>query len=141
MPVVLNPYLHFRGDAREAMEFYAQVFGGTLTLSTYGEAGAGQDPADRDKVMHGRLDGPDGLVLMGSDAPSGMAVTAPSGFSVSLSGDDEAVLRGWWDALYAGGSVTVPLERAPWGDSFGMVTDRFGVAWMVNIAAAAPASS
>jgi PhnB protein len=139
MSVLLNPYLHFRGEARAAMEFYASVFGGELALSTYGEMPGGQDPADQDKVMHGRLDGPDGLVLMGSDAPSSMAVSAPSGFAVSLSGDDEAALRGWWDALSDGGSVTLPLERAPWGDSFGMLSDRFGVAWMVNIQGSQPA--
>ena len=141
MSVLLNPYLSFRGDARAAMEFYAGVFGGELSLSTFGEMHASEDPADQDRVMHGRLDGPDGLVLMGSDAPSSMAVTPPSGFAVSLSGDDEAVLRGWWDALCDGGAVTLPLERAPWGDSFGMVTDRFGVDWMVDIAGAQPAAS
>ena len=58
---------------------------------------------------------------------------SPNG-TLTLSGDDEDRLRGWWDALSAGGTVGVPLEKAPWGDSFGMCTDRFGVAWMVNIA-------
>ena len=141
MSVLLNPYLNFRGEARAAMEFYAQVFGGELTLSTYADMQAGQDPADQDKVMHGRLDGPQGLVLMGSDAPSGMEVGPPSGFAVSLSGDDDALLRGWYDALSDGGTVALPLERAPWGDSFGMVTDRFGVDWMVNISGGQPATS
>ena len=136
MSVRLNPYLHFRGDARAAMEFYAGVFGGELTLSTYGEMHGSEDPADQDKVMHGQLDGPHGLVIMGSDAPSSMAVTPPSGFAVSLSGDDETVLRGWWDGLSDGGAVTAPLELAPWGDTFGMVTDRFGIDWMVNISPA-----
>lgn len=116
MSVLLNPCLHFRGDARAAMESYAQVFGGELMLSTYDEAHASDDPADRGKIMHGRLDSPQGLVLMGSDAPSGMAVTPPSG-TISLPGDDDAVLRGWWDALSEGGVVTLPLEPVPWGDS------------------------
>ena len=135
MPVRLNPYINFVDQAREAMEFYRSVFGGELTLSTFGESGMTDDPAQQDKVMHAMLDaGPD-LCLMASDAPPGMPLDSGSQLSISLSGDDEAKLRGYWDALVAGGgSVTLPLERAPWGDSFGMCADRFGIAWMVNIA-------
>lgn len=133
MTVRLNPYLHFRGEAREAMDFYKAVFGGELTSSTFGEAGMAQDPGDQDKIMHAMLDaGPD-LVIMGSDAPSGMPFDVGSSVTVSLSGDDEATLRGYWDGLVQGGRVAVPLEPAPWGDSFGMCTDRFGIEWMVNI--------
>ena len=133
MGVTLNPYIGFDGQAREAMDFYKSVFGGELTSSTYGEGGMAQDPADNDKIMHAQLNGPDGLVLMGSDTPSSMPADQGQRISISLSGDDEAKLRGYWDALVDGGSVTMPLEKAPWGDSFGMCADRYGVNWMVNI--------
>jgi PhnB protein len=133
MTVRLNPYLSFRDDARAAMEFYRSVFGGELTLSTFGEAGMSQDPAEADLVMHAQLEAP-GLVLMGADTPSHMAYRDGARISVSLSGDDETTLRGYWDGLADGGSVTVPLEKAPWGDTFGMLVDRFGIAWLVNIA-------
>jgi PhnB protein len=132
--VRLNPYLSFRGEAREAMDFYKSVFGGELTSSTYAEGGMSDDPAQGDRIMHAMLDAGPGLVLMGSDTPPGMPFDEGARITVSLSGDDEATLRGYWDGLVqGGGSVTMPLERAPWGDSFGMCTDRYGIAWMVNI--------
>jgi PhnB protein len=130
--VTLNPYLNFRDGTREAMGFYASVFGGELSLSTFAESGGmGLDESEQHKVMHAQLTTDHGLVLMAADLPSSMEAS-PNG-TISLSGDDEAALRGFWDGLVDGGSVTVPLEKAPWGDTFGMCTDRFGVAWMVNI--------
>jgi PhnB protein len=134
MPTVLNPYLGFRDNAREAMTFYQSVFGGELTLSTFGEFQASEDPAEVDKIMHAMLTTGQGMVLMGADTPNAMGYTPGSTVSVSLSGDDEAELRGYWDKLSGdGGSVTVPMEQAPWGDIFGMCTDKFGTAWLVNV--------
>lgn len=139
MTVRLNPYLSFRDNARDAMAFYQAVFGGTLTLSTFAELDLGTDPAEQNKIMHGMLETEDGLTLMGADTPSGMEHPTGSGGTVSLSGDgaDEERLRRCWDGLSAGGEINVPLEKAPWGDTFGMCTDRFGVNWMVNIGGAA----
>jgi PhnB protein len=134
MTVRLNPYLGFRDNARQAMEFYHSVFGGELVLSTFEELGAAGDPSENDKIMHGMLEADGDLVLMAADTPESMDYTPAAGFSVSLSGDDDRKLRGYWDALCDGGAVTVPLETAPWGDSFGMCVDKFGVSWMVNIA-------
>ncbi|MFJ3231127.1 VOC family protein [Streptomyces sp. NPDC086787] len=128
----LNPYLSFDGDAREALEFYREVFDGTLAAHSYGEFGHQGGP-EADKVMHGMLETPSGFTLMGADTPPGMERTVGDNFAVSLSGDDEAELRGYWEKLSTGGSVTVPLEKQMWGDVFGMCTDRFGVPWMVNI--------
>ncbi|GAA3768443.1 VOC family protein [Streptomyces phyllanthi] len=128
----LNPYISFAGDARQAMEFYKEVFGGTLRLNTYGDFGQ-QGTPDADKIMHGMLETPSGFTLMGSDTPPGSEHTPGNNFSVSVSGDDDTELRGYWEKLSAGGSVTVPLEKQMWGDVFGMCTDRFGVPWMVNI--------
>jgi PhnB protein len=130
----LNPYLNFRGTAREAMDFYRSVFGGELTRTTFAEGGVPHDPAERDQIMHSQLETDGGLTLMASDVPSSMNLNAGNNFSVSLSGDDEAELRGFWDKLSEGASVTTPLDRAPWGDSFGMLVDRYGVNWLVNIA-------
>ena len=133
MTVRLNPYLGFRDTARQAMEFYHSIFGGELTLSTFAELHASDDPTEQGKIMHGMLETANGLVLMAADTPNSMDHTSAAGFSVSLSGDDEKQLRSYWEALAGSGTTTVPLERAPWGDSFGMCTDRFGISWMVNI--------
>ncbi|MGW3622504.1 VOC family protein [Streptomyces sp. NPDC000880] len=127
----LNPYLIFGGDARQALEFYKEVFGGTLTLNTYGQFGQ-QGTPEADKIMHGMLETPSGFTLMGADTPSGEH-TPGNNFSVSLSGDDDVELRGYWEKLSAGGSVSVPMEKQMWGDVFGMCTDRFGIPWMLNI--------
>jgi PhnB protein len=129
----LNPYIGFGDRAKEALEFYQSVFGGDLTLSTFGESGAGSS-ADADKIMHGMLETDRGFTLMGADTPEGMERDSGSAISISLSGDDAEDLRGYWHKLSQSGAVTVPLEKQVWGDEFGMCTDRFGIAWMVNIA-------
>jgi PhnB protein len=136
MTVRLNPYLGFRGDARAAMEFYRGVFGGELTVSTFGDFGAAEDPAEADQVMHAQLVGEQGVVLMASDTPQRMSYNPGDTMSVSLSGDDEAVLQRWWDGLADGATVLQPLTKAQWGDSFGMLRDRFGTTWLVNISGA-----
>jgi PhnB protein len=130
----LNPYLGFRDNASEAMDFYQSVFGGQLDKSTFAEFQASEDPAEKDKIMHAMLTTDSGFTLMAADTPSSMPYNKGDNYSVSLSGDDDDELRGYWDKLSEGATVTVPLEKAPWGDSFGMCTDRFGVSWLVNIA-------
>ncbi|GAA2700205.1 MULTISPECIES: VOC family protein [Actinoplanes] len=129
----LNPYLAFQGNARAAIEFYQQVFGGELRVNTFGEFGS-PDPELKDKVMHAMLDTPQGYTLMASDMPPGMPFTPGSSITVSLSGDSSDDLRAFWDKLADGGSITVPFEKQMWGDEFGQLTDKFGVPWMVNVA-------
>ncbi|MGN6741827.1 MAG: VOC family protein [Amnibacterium sp.] len=136
MPTRLNPYLGFRGNAREAMEFYARVLGGTLTVSTFADFHASQDPAEDDQVMHAQIDTASGLTLMGSDTPSRMPYNPGDTMSVSLSGEDEAELRRYWDGLADGATILQPLAAAPWGGSFGMLKDRYGITWLLNINAA-----
>jgi PhnB protein len=128
----LNPYISFDGNAREAMEFYKGVFGGTLSLNTFGEYGM-QDAPEANKIMHGMLETDKGLTLMGADTPPGMDHNPGDNITVSLSGDDADELRGYWEKLSDGGSVSVPLEKQMWGDEFGQCVDKFGIAWMVNI--------
>jgi PhnB protein len=138
MPSTLNPYINYRGTAREAMEFYKSVFGGELTVSTFREFGMTEWPDQLDNVMHSQLNGPNGLVLMGADVPETMEVSFGDNISISLSGDDEAELTGWFEKLSEGGSTITPLAKAPWGDTFGQFMDRYGVKWQVNIAGEQP---
>ncbi len=131
----LNPYLGFRDNAKDAMEFYHSVFGGELTSSTFGEMHASEDPAEADKIMHAQLETPSGYTLMGADTPNSMGFSETSNHSVSLSGDSAAQeeLTGYFNGLAEGGQIAMPLDKAPWGDYFGMLIDKFGVQWLVNI--------
>ncbi|HEX5541008.1 MAG TPA: VOC family protein [Micromonospora sp.] len=128
----LNPYVSFAGNARQAMEFYKSVFGGNLTLATFGEFGAGDSP-HADKIMHAMLETPSGYTLMAADTPPDMEYNPGNNIALSLSGDDADELRGYWDQLSLGGTVPMPLEKQMWGDEYGMCVDRFGIIWMVNI--------
>jgi PhnB protein len=128
----LNPYISFENSARQAMEFYRDVFGGNLTINTFGEFGQADSP-DADKIMHSQLETDTGFTLMASDTPAGMQRNPGDTITISLSGDDADTLRGYWEKLSNGGTVTMPLEKQMWGDEFGMCTDRFGIPWMVNI--------
>jgi len=134
MTVTLNPYINFRGQARAALEFYQSVFKGNLNIMRFADTpGVPTAEGEGDNVMHGQLNGEHGIVLMCADVPAQME-HQPFNGSISLSGDDESTLRGYWAELTVGGTVVEPLVQAPWGDSFGMCVDRFGIQWMVNIA-------
>jgi len=130
---ILNPYLNFDGNTCAAMEFYQSVFGGELNVMAFGDMGMTEhegQPLPADGVMHAQLTSDAGFTLMAADSPG---EHTPNGH-ISLSGDEDALLRGYWDKLSDGGHVDVPLEVAPWGDAFGQVKDRFGINWLVNIA-------
>ena len=132
MQSILNPYLSFVDNAREAMEFYKSVFGGALNVMPFAGGPMGHDPADANKLMHARLEAPSGMVLMGSDTPVSMGSPRANG-TICLSGDDGPELEGYWQKLTAGATISAPLAAAPWGDRFGMLADKFGVTWIVNI--------
>ena len=134
MQTKLNPYLNFKNNTREAMEFYRTVFGGKLQLSTFKEYYASQDPSEDNMIMHSVLEAENGITFMASDTPSRMEFHPGTNMSMSLSVDNEAELTGYFEQLSAGGTVTMALQKAIWGDSFGMCTDKFGVQWLVNIA-------
>jgi PhnB protein len=135
MQTKLNPYLSFKDNTREAMEFYRTVFGGKLNVSTFKEFHASQDPSEDNMIMHSQLDADNGITIMASDTPNRMEYRPGTHMSMSLSGDNEAELKAYFEKLSAGGTITMPLEKAIWGDWFGMCTDKFGVPWLVNITA------
>ncbi len=130
----LNPYISFNGNAREAMEFYKNAFGGKLDVSTFKEGGMKVNTDEEGKLMHAMLIADNGMTLMASDTPEHMEYKPGTNISISLSGENEEELRGYWDKLSTGATIGMPLEKAPWGDIFGMLTDKFGIGWMVNIA-------
>ena len=132
----LNPYLNFAGRAREALDFYAGVLGGTPEIMTFATFGDPTAP-NADHVMHGYLGTDRGYALMVSDTPPDHPLTAGNNISMSLSGggEDAEALRVYFTALAEGGLVVTPLEKQMWGDEFGMLVDRFGISWLVNITA------
>lgn len=134
--VQLNPYISFKGTARAAIEFYKAVFGGELSMTSFKEGGMSQAPGDDNKIMHAQLEADNGMTLMASDTPDSMEYHPGTNVSISLSGpyEDEGKLKGYWNKLSAGGTIEQPLVQAPWGDTFGMLTDKYGIHWLVNIA-------
>ncbi len=134
MQSVLNPYISFKDDAREAMEFYQTVFGGKVEFKTFKEFHASEDPSEDDKIMHSMLQADNGISFMAADTPNRMEYNPGARISMTLSGDNTEELTGYFDKLSAGGTDVMPLNQAPWGASFGMCVDKFGVTWMVNIA-------
>lgn len=135
MAVVLNPYLHFNdGKAEEALNFYKAVFGGELEISRYGDNPGmpAAEEAIKNLVMHGVVKTGDLQLMISDTGPMGDVVVG-NNVSISLSGDDEAKLTKYFEALSAGGTVTKPLGKESWGDTFGMVDDKFGISWLINI--------
>lgn len=137
MAATLNPYLHFDGNAEEAAHFYAKVFGVEPTISRYGDDAAAMEHTDekyRNNVMHADLQAGDLRLMLSDSGPMGAPVVG-SNVSLSLSGDDEAKLTEYFTKLSEDGEIRVPLSKASWGDSFGMLKDKYGFSWFVNIAA------
>lgn len=139
MAITLNPYVSFIDNAREAMTFYHSVFGGDLTLSTFGDLHASTDPEVMGLIMHSVLTTGTGFTLMASDSVDRTPRAVGTEIAVSVSGaaKDDHELRAAWAELSAGAEITMPLETAMWGDTFGMLTDRFGLHWMFSIGASA----
>lgn len=129
----IDPYFSFKDNAREAMAFYKSIFGGKLVIQTFKEFHASPDPAEDNKIMHAMLEAENGISFMAADTPNSMEFHPGMNGSVALSGDNEAELKSYFQKLSAGGKVAMPLEKAPWGDQFGMCIDKFGINWMVNI--------
>ncbi|MFI0482100.1 VOC family protein [Actinomadura sp. 9N215] len=127
----LNPYISYNGNARQAMEFYREVFGGKLELNAHSDSGSPGSPG-ADKIMHASLDTPDGYTLMAWDVPEGVPHHPGNNVAVYIGGDDTG-LRDHFKKLSANGTVTMPLEKQAWGDEAGALVDQFGISWMFNI--------
>jgi PhnB protein len=134
MTATLSPYLNFNGNTAEGMRFYQSVLGGDLNIQTFGDAGVAQNDNEKNLTLHAALTS-NGITLYASDGRPGTNVIFGDNVHLSLQGDDADKLTGYFTGLAAGGTVDMPLAKQFWGDTFGMLTDKFGMHWMVNITA------
>jgi PhnB protein len=132
MNATLCPYLNLNGNAAEAMRFYQSVLGGDLTVQKFGDVGMGQSDSEKDLTLHAVLTS-DAITLYASDGRPETEVKFGDNVHLSLQGKDADALTQVFNGLSNGGQVDMPLAKQFWGDTFGMLTDKFGVHWMVNI--------
>lgn len=136
MSVNTTPHLNFRGDARAALEFYQSAFGGDLVVTTYGDMGGAEDPAEADLVVWGQVAAPNGFRVMAYDVPASRPWSrGEDPFFVSVRGDDPEELTAAWKRLAEDATVIQPLGPSAWATLYGMVKDRFGVTWVLDIPA------
>ena len=149
MSITTTTHLNFRGDARAALEFYQSVFGGTITIATYGDFGMPADAPGAENVVFGQVETADGFRVMAYDIP-GQADGGASGstrrengttvtdqpFFVSVRGETLDEVEAYWSKLSVGASIVEPLAASAWSPGFGMLTDSFGVTWILDVAAA-----
>ena len=149
MSITTTTHLNLRGDARAALEFYRSVFGGQITIATYGDFGMPKEAPGAENVVFGQVEGDNGFRVMAYDIPGTAGGSAAAGstsrengvtvtdqpFFVSVRGDTLDEVQGYWAALSAGASVVEPLAASAWSPGFGMLTDRFGVTWILDVAA------
>lgn len=137
MSVTTTTHLNFRGDARAALDLYAAVFGGEVTAITYADAHSVQDPAEAGQVMWGQVVGGSGIHVMAYDVPSSTAYEhGTNAFFVSVRGTDAEEVTAYWKGLSEGASIVQDLGPAGWSPLYGMLTDRFGVTWVLDVVGA-----
>lgn len=135
MSIKTVAHLNFRGAAADALNFYQSVFDGNLVAVTYQQAGAVQSPAEADQVMWGQVTADNGFAIMAYDVPSSLSWSAGENpFFVSVRGDVGDEIKGFWDKLSEGASIIQPLAPAAWSPLYGMLKDRFGVTWVLDVA-------
>jgi len=134
MDPLLTPYLNFNGQAAAAMKFYHSVLGGELTMQTFGESKMAQKPEENDLIIHAALKN-EGLTFMASDTMPSRLAKFGDNIHMSISGQNGEWLTKVFNGLSEGGKVDMPLAKQFWGDTYGQLTDKFGVHWMVNITA------
>lgn len=142
MTIAVVPHINLRGQAREALQFYQSAFGGDLALMTYQDARNVRDPQDADRLMWGQVRAADGFQVMAYDVPAGTAWQPGENayfICVGCSTAQQATQR--WAGLAAGATVIQPLAPAPWAPLYGMLKDRVGVTWVINVSAAPAAAS
>jgi PhnB protein len=157
MSIITTTHLNFRGSARAALEFYASVFGGETTIATYGDFGMPHEAPGAENVVFGQVQSADGFRVMAYDilGAAGEAMDAGSAgstrrengvtltdrpFFVSVRGTTLDEVQGYWNALADGASIVEPLAASAWSAGFGMLTDRFGVTWVLDVQASASSS-
>ena len=141
MSVSVTNHLNFRGDAREALEFYQSVFGGDIMIVTYSDAQNVQEPSEAGQVMWGQVAAPNGFRMMAYDVPSQLPWDqGENAFFVSVRGDSTTEITDLWEKLAAGATVVQPLAPSGWTPLYGMLKDRFGTTWVLDIATAYQAS-
>ncbi|WP_039805102.1 VOC family protein [Nocardia araoensis] len=134
MSLATTTHLNFRGDARDALEFYRSVFGGQLAVVTYKDAGNFQEESEADQIMWGQVQADNGFHVMAYDVPSSMDYhPGVNGFFVSVRGETVEEVSGFWEKLTAGATVVIPMGPANWAPAYGMLRDRFGVVWVVDV--------
>ncbi|MGH8953421.1 MAG: VOC family protein [Microbacterium sp.] len=150
MTIATTTHLNFRGTAHQALDFYQSVFGGEVTRATYADFGMPVGVPGADKIVFGQVENADGFRLMAYDIPGADDADATAGttsrqngttvtdrtFFQSLRADSLDELTGYWDALADGASIVEPLAASAWSPGFGMLTDRFGVTWVLDVRAA-----
>lgn len=136
MSIAVTNHLNFRGEARAALEFYKSVFGGDTTILTYKDAHNVQAPAEAEQVMWGQVAAKNGFRVMAYDVPSKQPwEPGKNAFFVSVRGDSTDEIVAIWEKLAAGATVVVPLAKSGWSPLYGMLKDRFGVTWVIDVAA------
>ncbi|PRY69120.1 PhnB protein [Glaciihabitans tibetensis] len=150
MSIKTTTHLNFRGDARAALEFYQSVFGGQVTIATYGDFGMPKEAPGADDVVFGQVETADGFRVMAYDIPGLAAKSSESAgsthrengvtitdqpFFVSVRGEGLDEVQGYWSKLSVGAAVVEPLAASAWSPGFGMLTDSFGVTWILDVAA------
>lgn len=136
MSVTTAPHLNFRGDARAALEFYQKASGGDLAVITYRDMGDVEHPDEADQVVWGQVRGANGFHVMAYDVPAARPFSrGDDPFFVSLRGDSAAEISALWENLSDGATVIVPLAASPWAPLYGMLKDRFGITWVLDVAA------
>lgn len=130
--IQLIPYVNFQGRAREALEFYREVLGGTLELYTIDEKGTAKPSGPDERISHGRLDA-DGAVIFASDGHPSYPPSVGDNMAIALAGRDKGRLTRAFSELAEGGRVKMPLKEQAWGSEVGWLTDKFGINWMVSI--------
>ncbi|MFI1912139.1 VOC family protein [Nocardia sp. NPDC020380] len=129
-------HINLRGNARAALEFYRSVFGGDLALITYADAHSVEHPAEADQIMWGQVTSPEGFHIMAYDVPASRPWNQGTGsYFVSIRGKDAEEITTYWQALTPDSTVIVPLAPAAWALLYGMLTDPFGVTWVLDVAA------
>ncbi|WP_433445107.1 VOC family protein [Nonomuraea sp. CA-141351] len=134
MSVNVVTHLNFRGDARAALTFYQSVFGGDVAVVTYKDAGNVQQPSEADQVMWGQVAAGNGFRVMAYDVPSHLPWNqGENAFFVSVRGEAADEITAYWGKLTDGATVLQPLGPAQWAPLYGMLKDRFGVTWVLDV--------